>query len=221
MSRVLAVFVFAVLLVALVAARLIDNKPNIVFTLVDDWGFAEAGFRNPAVKTPTFDMLATTGLVLNRHYVFKYCSPSRVSFLTGRWPHHAHQYNIHPNFKVGANINMTMLPAKLQKAGYATHIVGKWHEGFYERKYLPVNRGFDTSSGFLSGAEDHFNQKRECAVDYWKNDAVDTRNGTYDAYTRTKTTSMLFSSNTIHRSRSSCIYHFTTSTDQSRRLKNG
>ena len=158
MSRVLAVFVFAVLLVALVAARLIDNKPNIVFTLVDDWGFAEAGFRNPAVKTPTFDMLATTGLVLNRHYVFKYCSPSRVSFLTGRWPHHAHQYNIHPNFKVGANINMTMLPAKLKKAGYATHIVGKWHEGFYERKYLPVNRGFDTSSGFLSGAEGHFNQ---------------------------------------------------------------
>ena len=176
------VLIFAALL-GLAATQPTENKPNIVFTLVDDWGFAEAGFRNPAVKTPTFDMLATTGLVLNRHYVFKYCSPSRVSFLTGRWPHHAHQYNIHPNFKIGANINMTMLPAKLKKAGYATHIVGKWHEGFYERKYLPVNRGFDTSSGFLNGAEAHFTQERECAVDYWKNDAVDTRNGTYDAYT--------------------------------------
>ena len=168
---------------SLCVAQPVPSKPHIVFTLVDDWGFAEAGFRNPALKTPNFDMLATTGLILNRHYVFKYCSPSRVSFLTGRWPHHAHQYNLHPFVKVGANINMTMLPAKLKKAGYATHMVGKWHEGFYQRKYLPINRGFDTSSGFLSGAEGHFDQKRECAVDYWKNDAIDKRNGTYDAYT--------------------------------------
>lgn len=48
---------------------------------------------------------------------------------------------------------------------------------------MPVNRGFDTSSGFLSGAEDHFTQQRECAVDYWKNKDVDSRNGTYDADT--------------------------------------
>ena len=120
MNRVLA---FLTVLFGLTAAQPTHNKPNIVFSLVDDWGFAEAGFRNPAVKTSTFDMLATTGLVLNRHYVFKYCSPSRVSFLTGRWPHHAHQYNIHPNCKVGANVNMTMLPAKLKTAGYATHRV--------------------------------------------------------------------------------------------------
>jgi len=45
-----------------------------------------------------------------------------------------------------------------------------------------VNRGFDTSSGFLQGAEDHFTQKVGCAVDFWKNKAFDPRNGTYDAY---------------------------------------
>ena len=159
------------------------SKPNIVFVLVDDWGFADVGFRNPDILTPNFDMLAKTGLILNRHYVFKYCSPSRASLLTGRWPHHVHQWNIHPDLPLGLNINITMLPAKLKQAGYSTHIVGKWHEGFFKEEYLPVNRGFDTSSGFLNGAEDHMNQTRECAVDYWKDKAFDTRNGTYDAYT--------------------------------------
>ena len=42
-------------LAAAAAAQWSQNKPHIVFTLVDDWGFAEAGFRNPAVKTPNFD----------------------------------------------------------------------------------------------------------------------------------------------------------------------
>ena len=133
-------------------------KPNIVFVLVDDWGYADVGFRNPAIKSPNYDNLAKTGLVLDRHYVYRYCSPSRASFLTGRWPHHAHQWNIFPNdAAVGLNLNMTALPAKLKQAGYSTHLVGKWHEGFFKKDYLPVNRGFDTSSGFLNGAEDHMN----------------------------------------------------------------
>ena len=58
-------------------------KPNIVFVLVDDWGFAEVGFRNPKIKTPNFDDLFKTGLLLDRHYVYMYCSPSRASLLTG------------------------------------------------------------------------------------------------------------------------------------------
>ena len=159
-------------------------KPNIVFVYVDDWGFSDVGFRNPKVKTPNFDDLAKTGLVLNRHYVFMYCSPSRASLLTGRWPYHAHQWNIGKNAAVGTNINMTMLPAKLKQAGYSTHMVGKWHQGYFDPAYLPVNRGFDTSSGFLNSGEDHMTQvSGKCAVDYWKNLAPDTRNGTYDAYT--------------------------------------
>ena len=159
------------------------TKPNIIFVLVDDWGFADVGFRNPDIKTPNFDTLASTGLVLDRHYVFKYCSPSRASFLTGRWPHHVHQWNIDPpNAEVGLNINMTILPAKLKQAGYSTHMVGKWHEGFFSKEYLPINRGFDTSSGFLAGSEDHMNEMKVCAVDFWKNNGFDPRNGTYDAY---------------------------------------
>ena len=182
-KEAMLIALFAAIL-SLAAAQPVPSKPHIVFTLVDDWGFADVGFRNPQIKTPNFDMLAKTGLILDRHYVFKYCSPSRASLLTGRWPHHAHQWNVQIDATVGLNLNMTLLPAKLRQAGYATHMVGKWHEGFPTPAYLPINRGFDTSSGFLYGAEDHFTQRDGgCAVDYWKDHEPDTRNGTYDAYT--------------------------------------
>ena len=179
----MALFKFVFLSFLAIAAATVNAKPNLVFVLVDDWGFADVSFRNPAISSPNFERLATKeGLILDRHYVFKYCSPSRASFLTGRFPHHAHQWNPPQSGLVGANINMTMIPAKLKTAGYKTHMVGKWHEGFYLKKFLPVNRGFDTMSGFLGGAEDHMTQEIICAVDYWKNDAIDTRNGTYDDY---------------------------------------
>ena len=136
-----------------------------------------------SAATPNFDDLAKTDLILNRHYVYKFCSPPCASLLTGRWPHHVHQWNIKAIVTLGTNINMTMLPAKLKQAGYSTHMVGKWHLGFYGPAYLPVNRGFDTSSGFLGQGEDHMTKRVGCAVDYWKNKTPDTRNGTYDAYT--------------------------------------
>ena len=158
------------------------TKPNIVFVLVDDWGYADVSFRNPAILSPNFNMLAKDGIILDRHYVFKYCSPSRASFLTGRWPHHVHQWNLPVSTMAGANLNMTMLPAKLKMADYKTHMVGKWHEGLFQPAHLPVNRGFDTSSGFLWGGENHTNEKTGCAVDFWKNTAPDPRNGSYDSY---------------------------------------
>ena len=159
-----------------------SKPPHIVFVLVDDWGYADVSFRNPAIHSPNFQKLVDTGLLLGRHYVFKYCSPSRASFLTGRWPHHAHQWNAPPGSVGGTNLNMTMLPAKLKSADYKTYLVGKWHQGLSDPRYLPINRGFDSSSGFLNWGEDHMDQKVECATDFWKNDIPDSRNGSYDAY---------------------------------------
>ena len=162
------------------------SKPHLVFVYVDDWGYADVGFRNPNILTPNFDKMESEGVLLDRHYVFKYCSPSRASFLTGRWPHHAHQWNIKQNVLLGLNLNFTTLPNKLKSVGYSTHMIGKWHLGFYRPEYLPINRGFDTASGFLGGGENHMTQvcgaPTNCAVDFWKNRAPDPRNGSYDAY---------------------------------------
>ncbi len=176
----LFIFIIASLLQSIDAAT--ASKPNIVMVVVDDWGYADVGFRNPNIVTPNFQDLVKQGLILDRHYVYKVCSPSRASLLTGRWPHHVHQFNICENMEYGVNLHMTMIPAKLKTAGYKTHIIGKWHMGFYDPSYIPIKRGFDTSSGYLGGGNGYMNQWRICAVDFWKNGQEDTRNGTYDAY---------------------------------------
>ena len=53
--------------------------------------------------------------------------------------------------------------------GYSTHIVGKWHLGFFEWPYTPTYRGFDTHYGFFVGAEDHFTHQREGILDFRDN----------------------------------------------------
>ena len=59
------------------------TKPNIVFVLTDDNGWAGVGYNNPYVQTPHLDALADSGLKLTSQYVYKYCAPTRGSFLTG------------------------------------------------------------------------------------------------------------------------------------------
>ena len=68
-------------------------------------------------------------------------------------------------------------------SGYAAHLVGKWHLGFYKWPYVPTKRGFDTAYGFWDGAEGHFDHKRLGVVDFRDNlEPVKDLNGTYATY---------------------------------------
>ena len=108
-----------------------------IFSLADDYGFNNVGYphgpelyANPEAHTPHLNQLAMEGIRLERHYVFKYCSPTRSSFLTGRLPVHVNQNN-HCNDEKstsGADLRMTLLPAKLKTAGWTTAMVGKWRK---------------------------------------------------------------------------------------------
>lgn len=161
-------------------------SPHIVMFLIDDLGHYNVGWRNPEIKTPTLDALATKdGLILDRHYTFKFCSPSRSSFLSGRLPIHVNQRNGRvPDRTYGVDLRMTLISEKLKEAGYKTHQIGKWHAGAWSVGNLPVNRGFDSSFGYLNGAEDHYTQWAEgAAVDLWVTDSPGIgKNGTYNPY---------------------------------------
>ena len=119
------------------ALALAAPKPNILMVLVDDWGWANWGLHSPAnaeIVTPNLDALAGAGVVLDRHYVYKICSPSRCALQSGRNPVHVNVLNdaigLHnPNDldagQQGIPRNMTTIAKKLAGAGYSTHAVGK------------------------------------------------------------------------------------------------
>ena len=108
--------------------------PNIIVCVVDDLGWNGLGFNtfadshtranNTEVLTPTINQLARTGVILDNFYAYKFCSPSRASLLTGRLPGHGIQLkNLGMTSKTGCNVNLTMIPKKLKRAGYRTHQV--------------------------------------------------------------------------------------------------
>eukprot|EP00039_Didymoeca_costata_P016867 m.307666 g.307666 ORF g.307666 m.307666 type:complete len:488 (+) comp16463_c1_seq18:124-1587(+) len=162
------------------------KRPHLIVALADDLGFSDVGWVNSNLKTPTLDTLAHEGIVLYRHYVFMYCSPTRGSLLTGRLPYHDHQLNLGNDMVHGTNRNMTMLPAKLKASGYRTYMIGKWHQSFSSNAYTPLGRGFDKFFGFLGGGEDHITQHintgPKAPVDFWNNTKPSPSNGTYDTY---------------------------------------
>ena len=173
------------LLANLAGAEHVADKPHIVYILVDDWGWANVGYhRNPPtpeVDTPNIDNLVKEGLELDQFYVYQFCSPSRSSLLTGRLPIHVNDENnfmdlYNPNDPVsgyaGIPLNMTVIASKLKEAGYATHLVGKWHAGAATPKHVPTGRGFDTSFGYLNGMNDYYTEVQHACnktgiVDLW------------------------------------------------------
>ena len=175
----------------------VADKPHIVYILVDDWGWANVGYhRNPPtreVDTPNIDSLVKEGLELDQFYVYQFCSPSRSSLMSGRLPIHVNDLNqdidnYNPNDPVsgyaGIPRNMTVIASKLKEAGYATHLVGKWHAGCATPDHIPIGRGFDSSFGYLNGMNDYYTEVfRDCnkipIVDLWDSDKPATGiNGT-------------------------------------------
>eukprot|EP00927_Polykrikos_kofoidii_P009056 TRINITY_DN13758_c0_g2_i1.p1 TRINITY_DN13758_c0_g2~~TRINITY_DN13758_c0_g2_i1.p1 ORF type:complete len:591 (+),score=85.03 TRINITY_DN13758_c0_g2_i1:57-1829(+) len=131
------------------------TKPHVVFVLADDLGWNTA-WNNPDIISPTLNSMAEQGLKLTSQYVYRYCSPTRAAFLTGRSPYKL--INIRDNLQDEqmTDPRFTFLPRRLREAGYYSYHIGKWHLGMKAPMATPVGRGFQESYGFLGGSEDHF-----------------------------------------------------------------
>jgi arylsulfatase A-like enzyme len=145
-------------------------RPDIVFLLIDDLGFADCGFNGgKQIKTPNIDRLANAGAVLEHHYVQPVCSPTRSTLLTGRYPTRTGVYSIvSPHAAWGLPLAERTLADGLRQAGYATEIVGKWHLGEFKPAYLPLARGFDHHYGHYFGMLDYFTHQRGGELDWYR-----------------------------------------------------
>eukprot|EP01084_Bolivina_argentea_P317738 550936_1 len=175
-----------------------SNKPNILFILADDLGWANVGYHNKAnteIKTPNIDYLVTNGLELNRHYVHYVCSPTRSSVQSGRLPVHDNLSNSAAQGNVYSGIapNYTCIAERLQNdAGYNTHFVGKWDAGSTVMEQTPNGRGYKTSFGYLNHMNDYWyegdglckdsNGQEINIIDLWDTDkpAVNSNNTVYE-----------------------------------------
>src|SRR5258706_5103834 len=136
------------------------RKPNILFIVGDDMGFADVGFNGcKDIPTPNLDALAKSGVRFTNGYVSgPYCSPTRAGLMTGRYQQRfGHEFNPGPTPDPGFGLPLTetTLAQRLKDAGYTTGMVGKWHLG-NERPFHPLSRGFQEYFGFLGGAHPYF-----------------------------------------------------------------
>ncbi len=149
-----------------------SSKPNIVYFLVDDLGFADCGFNGGTdILTPNIDKLAAAGAILKSFYVQPVCSPTRAALMTGRYATHTGVYSVvRPGAPWGLPLSERTLPQALAEAGYFTAICGKWHLGEFESAYTPTHRGFDRQYGHMFGAIDYFNHTRDGKKDWYRDD---------------------------------------------------
>ena len=160
------------LLLLVAALTSAADRPNIVFFLIDDLGYADCGFNGgKVIKTPNIDRLAAEGAVLEHHYVQPVCSPTRAALMTGRYATRTGVYTIvRPGAKWGLPLEERTLAQALKSAGYETAITGKWHLGEFDRAYLPTTRGFDHQYGHYFGMIDYFTHIREGKMDWHRDD---------------------------------------------------
>src|SRR5215204_6143366 len=166
-------------LLAFLASTTAAEKPNIVFILADDLGWADVGWHGKEIKTPHLDRLAAAGAKLEQFYVQPLCSPTRAALLTGRYPmRHGLQVGVvRPWAQHGLPLEERTLPAALKEAGYETAITGKWHLGHFQPEYLPTRRGFDHQYGHYNGALDYNTHDREGGFDWHRDDKVSRDEG--------------------------------------------
>jgi len=141
--------------------------PNFVVIVADDLGWNALSYNDEDISfaTPTLSGLASKGIIMGNYYAQEVCSPSRASLLTGRYPLSVGmQYGmVAATAEWGLDLDEVTIAEVLSDNGYKTHMLGKWHLGYFSPLFLPTARGFDDYIGYVNG-ENYYWSKR--STDY-------------------------------------------------------
>lgn len=153
-----------VLILIFISCRQQKQPPNIIIFFTDDQGYADVGcFGAEGFETPYLDKLASEGVRFTDFYVpATVCTPSRAGLLTGKYPKRVglHEAVIFPYSENGLSPDEYTMAEMLQKKGYATACIGKWHLG-HKEKFMPNSQGFDHFFGVpYSNDMDNYYYKR-------------------------------------------------------------
>jgi arylsulfatase A len=141
--------VLAVVLTLVSQGQLLAAPPNVILFLADDLGYGDLGcFGHSVIQSPNLDAFAKQGVRLTQCYAGSaVCSPSRSALLTGRTPYRNGVYTwLAEKSEVHLRRSEVTLPLILQKAGFATAHVGKWHlNGLFNdpAQPQPNDHGYD------------------------------------------------------------------------------
>ena len=160
------------------AAAARGKRPNFLFILADDMGYADAGcYGGRHMITPTIDRLAREGVKFTDGYANScVCSPTRFGLATGRYQYRLVGGNTEPiqnergSDTIGLPPSHPTMMSQLQKAGYRTALIGKWHMGYLPH-FSPIKSGYDEFFGAFGGGLDYFSHVDPDGVkDLWLND---------------------------------------------------
>ena len=156
------------------------QRPNIIFIVADDLGFADLGCYGGrdaqfGKVSPVLDQLAANGLKFTQGYSNSpVCSPTRFALMTARYQYRLRGGADEPiNSKskgskvLGLPPEHPTLPSLLKASGYRTALIGKWHLG-YPPHFSPIKSGYEEFFGPMSGGVDYFTHA--------------SNNGTHDLY---------------------------------------
>ncbi|RKF21847.1 twin-arginine translocation pathway signal protein [Altericroceibacterium spongiae] len=146
------------------------NRPNILFIMADDLGYADLScYGRAEYETPVLDGLARDGMKCTHAYANSaVCTATRVALITGRY-----QYRTPIGLEeplglrdVGLEPGHPTIASLLRNQGYRTSLIGKWHMGSLP-KYGPLKSGYDEFWGIRSGGVDYFTHASFGRPDLW------------------------------------------------------
>jgi len=147
-----------------------QRKPNVLFIMADDLGYADLScYGRRDYRTPVLDGLAAEGMMFTHAYANSaVCTATRVGLITGRY-----QYRLPVGLReplgvedIGLDPENPTMPSLMRAAGYRTTLIGKWHLGSLPR-FGPLKSGYDEFWGIYGGGVDYFRHGFGGRSDLW------------------------------------------------------